>query len=181
MTYKGTGYSVFKAEMGQYHGVKARHEAFQVFNEFLIKKTETQGGTSSAALHRLHDWNVPLMMDDGRDPPPITKEDAGSASQAALDRTFMKPQVKKKPTPLTSPKGAPPTAGPKQPDHPPDWVIATTPTGIETQIYSGKDYYDHDYSVALLLSGVNFVCSHTDGPHASNFNLNGPGNPAPWW
>eukprot|EP00435_Cladocopium_sp_Y103_P002413 s4233_g1.t1 len=41
--YRATGFNVTSAEYGYYGDVKMRHEAFQVFNDTLLKRTETQG------------------------------------------------------------------------------------------------------------------------------------------
>eukprot|EP00435_Cladocopium_sp_Y103_P000505 s234_g1.t1 len=75
--YRATGFNVINAEMGYYHDVKMRYEAFQVFNDTLSKRTETQGGTNVTSLHRFEDWGVPLTLADGRDPPSIVVDEKG--------------------------------------------------------------------------------------------------------
>ena len=69
--YKTTGFNVINAEIGFYVNVKLRYEDFQVFNDTLLKRTDTQGGTSVASSHRFDNWGVPLIPNHHCDPPEI--------------------------------------------------------------------------------------------------------------
>eukprot|EP00435_Cladocopium_sp_Y103_P063858 s184_g25.t1 len=144
--YKATGFNVINAEVGYYADVKMRYEAFQVFNDTLLKRTDTQGGTSGAALHRFEDWGVPLLPNDGRDPPdiipdaegkitlpfwskdvyipvpaqPKTSGDGeGTHSSMKVDpKPEPKVEAKKMPTPPSTPRGTAKSASAKKPTPP---------------------------------------------------------------
>eukprot|EP00435_Cladocopium_sp_Y103_P061353 s114_g23.t1 len=180
------------AEAGQYQGLRMRHEAFQVFNDYLLQKTEKQGGTSAGtALHRLDDWDVPLLIGDGREPPDI-QVDPGqdkfpsgpnmSTTQRKLRSQdlvmvevlgmlrIQRQNLSRRQTPRGS---ASSSKKPTPPEEPPEWVNPVLPIGIDRKVPSGEGYKKTEYRALLLLSGVNFICSMSDGPHASRVSTTG--------
>eukprot|EP00435_Cladocopium_sp_Y103_P041181 s1874_g11.t1 len=157
-----------------------------------------EGGTSGSALHRFEDWGVPLLPNDGREPPDIAPDaegklilpfwskdvyipvpaqpktggdGEGSHSSMKVDpKPEPKVEAKKMPTPPSTPRGTTKSAPkkPTPPSEPPEWVNPVLPTGIDRKLEEGKDYKNLDFKAFLLQCGATPVASMSDGPHATN-------------
>eukprot|EP00435_Cladocopium_sp_Y103_P036703 s3768_g9.t1 len=117
--------------------------------------------------------------------PKTSGDDGGphSSSKVAQDTTSEpKVQAKKMPTPPSTPRGTSASASassskkpskPSEPSEMPEWVNPVLPTGIDRKIKKGDDYMNREFQVFLLSCGTNFVCSMSDGPHATKVSTSG--------